>query len=157
MLQNLLAKRFLLAADWDRRPYPEYLPRVGKTNPQIKPVPLGTTGEPKYSMKFVNGHVQLNLIDKPLSALGGVLTAFLTAHVLDETGRTEAYSFTLDFMPDDRWRGFEYLPKSAAPGDPDVPSLELALKDQLGLTLDKHDSPLRVLVVDRVERVPTEN
>lgn len=157
MLQDLLAKRFLLAAHWDQRKYPQYVLRVAKTNAKIKPVPSGTTVEPKYSMKYVNGHVQLNFVNRPLSMLGGVLTTFVTAPVLDETGQAGAYSFTLDFMPDDRWRGFDYLPKSAAPADQDAPPLEAAIKDQLGLTLDKRDSLLRVLVVDKVEKVPTQN
>ena len=156
MLQDLLAKRFLLTAHWEQKKCPEYVLRAGKTNAKIKPVPPGTTAEPKFSMDLVKGHVQLNFVNKPLSELGRVLGAFVTAPVLNETSGTGAYSFTLEFMPDDRWRGFSYLPKFGA-ADQDSPPLEGAIKDQLGLKLEKRDGLLRVLVVDKAEKVPTEN
>lgn len=157
MLQDLLAKRFLLTAHWDQKKYPEYVLRSGKTNAKMKPVPSGTTVEPEFSMSLVNGHVRLNFVNKPLSALSGVLAAFVTAPVLNETAGTDAYSFTLEFMPDDRWRGFAYLPRYAAAVDQDVRSLEPSVKDQLGLTLEKRDGLLRVLVIDKAEKVPTQN
>jgi uncharacterized protein (TIGR03435 family) len=46
---------------------------------------------------------------------------------------------------------------SAPAIDQDVPSQESAIRNQLGLTLDKRDGLLRVLVVDKAEEVPTPN
>jgi uncharacterized protein (TIGR03435 family) len=156
MLQDLLAKRFQFTFHWGQKKYPEYVLGVGKSDTKMTPVPSGAAAQPKFWMDIVKGHVRLNFVNQPLSELSNVLSAFLTSPVVNETTGTEAYHFTLEFMPDDRWRGFPYLPKFGA-ADQDSPSLERAIKDQLGLTFEKRDGLLRVLVVDKVEKVPTQN
>ena len=50
-----------------------------------------------------------------------------------------------------------YAPQTgadAAPGD--SPNVFTALQEQLGLTLESDRAPLKILVIDRIER-PTEN
>ena len=84
-----------------------------------------------------------------------MLGTLVTGRVSDGTGMAETYDFTLDFMPDDRWRGFDYLPKQAEA--PDVPNLEVAVRQQLGLMLERRPGRMRVLVVDKAEKSPTEN
>lgn len=47
-------------------------------------------------------------------------------------------------------------------GDPEIPggdrgSVALALQDQLGLKLESRKQPVEVLVIDRMDRTPTEN
>jgi uncharacterized protein (TIGR03435 family) len=74
--------------------------------------------------------------------------------VIDQTGLDGAYTFTLKWTP-------ERLPNATEdPKKPDLdapPSIFEALQEQLGLKLEKRKAPLEVLVVDRAERVPTEN
>ena len=41
--------------------------------------------------------------------------------------------------------------------EPDGPSIADALRDQLGLKLETRRAPLEIIVVDHVEKVPTEN
>lgn len=63
--------------------------------------------------------------------------------IVDKTGLEGFYAFTL------RYTG-------APSPDSDVPSLFTALQEQLGLRLQAATAPVRVLVIDNIER-PTEN
>jgi len=60
--------------------------------------------------------------------------------VLDKTGLKGFYDLKLDWGT-----------------EPDGPSLADALRDQLGLKLETRRAPLEIIVVDHVEKVPTEN
>jgi uncharacterized protein (TIGR03435 family) len=73
--------------------------------------------------------------------------------VIDRTGLTQNYDFTLSFMPE--------LPPNVArenlpPGLQDRPSLFDALKEQLGLKLQAEQGPVEYYVIDHVEK-PSEN
>jgi uncharacterized protein (TIGR03435 family) len=71
-----------------------------------------------------------------------------TGHpVVDATGLTDEYEFSLS------WVGS--APSTAE--DPAGPDLFSALQQQLGLKLESKKSPIEVLVVDHVERLPAAN
>lgn len=60
------------------------------------------------------------------------------------------YDFTLDMPP--------YLQRQ--PGDPPLDLIGIAvtaLQDELGLRLDARKAPIDILMVDRMEKTPTEN
>lgn len=86
----------------------------------------------------------------------GEFTDFLSGPldmpVVDHTGLTGKYDFTLDFTP--------YLPDPAKNMDgtrPDTTSiLKAALHDELGLNMEAGKAPVDVLVVDHVEK-PSQN
>ena len=74
--------------------------------------------------------------------------------MIDKTGLTGAYNFTLEFAP-------EYL--NAGPGNPDndasepvAPSIFTAVQEQLGLKLESGKGPVSHLFIDHIER-PSEN
>jgi len=71
--------------------------------------------------------------------------------VVDQTGLPGAYDFKPDWTPAVR-------SSSGASPDP-AAGLKLfeAIETQLGLKLENKKLPLPVIVIDRVERVPTEN
>jgi uncharacterized protein (TIGR03435 family) len=85
------------------------------------------------------------------------------ARVLDRTGLTGTYDFTLRFSCElCQFAGVNGgmapptpLPADSAGGEP---SIFVALRKQLGLKLNKlKDVPLDLIVVDRVEKTPTAN
>ena len=65
--------------------------------------------------------------------------------VVDETGLTDKYSFTLKWTPDD-------TPQSEASG----PSLFTAIQEQLGLKLEPQKGPVDAIVIDHIE-MPSPN
>jgi uncharacterized protein (TIGR03435 family) len=70
--------------------------------------------------------------------------------VVDRTGLTGVYDFTLDWVPDRL---------SGRPGDgsePSGPTIFTALQEQLGLKLESGKGPVEVVVIDRVEK-PSQN
>jgi uncharacterized protein (TIGR03435 family) len=82
--------------------------------------------------------------------------AISTAFVVDRTGLTGKYDFTLEFS------GLNYpggaFPAPREDGAPRrFPTLFEAVERQLGLKLRETKAPMDVLVVDRVDRVPSEN
>jgi len=77
--------------------------------------------------------------------------------VIDKTGLTGLYDFTLKYAPDGRVAGPFAPGPPGAPAltpviDPDAPSLPTALQEQLGLKLESTRGPVEVLVIDRIEK-----
>ena len=71
--------------------------------------------------------------------------------VVDHTGLTGSYDFTLDYGGDMFGRAVPPVP-AAASLDPDGPSFLTALRDQLGLKLASSKAPVRMIVIDHVEK-----
>jgi uncharacterized protein (TIGR03435 family) len=80
-----------------------------------------------------------------LGAQGGFTVGEL---VVDKTGLTGMYDWTLNWSPD--------TGSGTPPENPEAPSLFTALEEQLGLKLMKAKAAVEVLVIDHVER-PSEN
>jgi uncharacterized protein (TIGR03435 family) len=91
-----------------------------------------------------------------------MLSAQLNRPVLDKTGLNGMYDFNLDYSID--LSGFPPPPGAPAPSpaqgngasDPG-PDLAAAVEQQLGLRLVAGKAKLDVVVIDKVERVPTDN
>jgi len=155
MLQSLLEDRFKLKYYRETRQLPIYalvVAKKGVLGPNLhSPNPnesrLFPIRQSVGSMDAANATMQ-DLASSLSSFSGGRL-------VLDRTGLTDHFAFTLEFTPDaaalPRPAGIE-LPAPAA----DRPSLFKALQEQLGLRLESDKGPVEVLIVDSVER-PTEN
>jgi uncharacterized protein (TIGR03435 family) len=96
-----------------------------------------------------------------LSDLASRFGGMLRRPVIDKTGLTKKYDFTLEFTPD--LSGFALPPPP--PGAPQPESIasapampiEVAVEKQLGLKLTSGKGMLDVIVVDHAEKVPTEN
>jgi len=123
-------------------------------------IQMGATGAPV-------GHMVARA--QTLSQLATTLGMQLNRPVVDQTGLTGKYDFNLEYMPDlSRMPpppggppGFVGPgPASGAPaGDASEPgsNLAAAIQQQLGLRLVSGKAKLDVVVVDKAEKVPTEN
>lgn len=68
--------------------------------------------------------------------------------IVDATGLTGTFDFLLEFMPESKG---PTPPGSNPSADPDGPSFQQAVQDQLGLKLQSRKSSMEVLVLDHVE------
>jgi uncharacterized protein (TIGR03435 family) len=101
---------------------------------------------------------------QPLSRLTEMLTNQVHRPVLDKTGLAGKYDFSLEFTPD-MSRVPPPPPEEQRPGagsPPEnvnawAPDVAVAMQQQLGLRLVAGKARLDVLVIDKAERVPTEN
>jgi uncharacterized protein (TIGR03435 family) len=78
--------------------------------------------------------------------------------VIDKTGLTGLYDFALKFAYEGRaplgpLGSLGPQSTSATPlGDPDAPSLSIALQEQLGLKLESARGPVEIAVIDKIEK-----
>jgi uncharacterized protein (TIGR03435 family) len=100
---------------------------------------------------------------QPLSELARTLAYHAGRPVLDATGLTGDYDFSLTFAATGETRTalFSNSPDgecvTCKVDDEPPPDLLTAVKDQLGLRLDSGMGPLNLLVIEHIERTPTEN
>jgi uncharacterized protein (TIGR03435 family) len=87
----------------------------------------------------------------------GTLSDLTGRPVVDKTGLTGPYDFTLKYSPElgrtAGPAGLLFGPGAPAPViDPDAPSLFVALQEQLGLKLENARGPVEVVVIDKFEK-----
>ena len=90
-----------------------------------------------------------------MSLLATELAQQLRRTVIDKTGLSGQFDFTLQWTPDPREPGAFGLPPSAdapAPPDPEGPTIFTALQEQLGLRLESAKGPVDRLIVDHAEK-----
>ena len=156
MTRSLLADRFHLKFHHETREMPTLVLRVAKSGAKLQ------TPHPEHELQagippnrinfFGHGHMEGH------SALMSNLARSLASEseiagrpVVDKTGLSGGYDFTLRWTPDASSPG-------AAPADPNAqwPSLFIALEEQLGLKLAPEKQPIDIIVVESVE-MPGEN
>jgi uncharacterized protein (TIGR03435 family) len=79
----------------------------------------------------------------------------LSRTVVDKTGLTGRYVIDLTFTPELPIPAGANIPGAAA--DPNGPSIYTALREQLGLKLESQRDHEEILVIDHIERQPSEN
>ena len=79
-----------------------------------------------------------------------MLTRRMDRPVLDETGLKGVYDFTVDTS------GLGFAGREPE-GDLKGPSIFTAVQNDLGLKLEARKQPVQVLVIDSVNKIPTEN
>jgi uncharacterized protein (TIGR03435 family) len=178
MMQSLLEERFHMAVHRDTREEPAYavvLAKPGVLGPRLKPhsaddpdcaktsfaktaagaypVACGANASivPETPGDFAVAGYNVTM-DAIAPALGG--TANLTdRRVVDQTGLTGTYDYTLEFAPE---AALSARPDASDDLGPGGPTFTEAVKNQLGLKLVPQKLPTEVIVIDHLER-PTEN
>jgi uncharacterized protein (TIGR03435 family) len=79
-----------------------------------------------------------------MSRLADFLSTRVDHPVIDQSGIPDAYDFTLEWSPDQN-------------AEDAGPSIFTALSEQLGLRLEARKLPVSILVVDSIDKTPTEN
>ncbi len=88
---------------------------------------------------------------------GLMQSVVLDRPVLDQTGLTAKYDFSLSWTPDDsQFGGLAAKVPPPTDGSNAPPALYTAIQEQIGLKLDATKAPAEVLVIDHVEK-PSEN
>jgi uncharacterized protein (TIGR03435 family) len=126
----------------------------------------GPMGQMKMSM--VDGKMHMEAAKMSMARLTEMLTPFLDRPVVDMTELTGDYQVALDLSMDDlknvaKAAGMGAMMGSADGGkgltdasDPSGASIFLSIQ-QMGLKLDARKAPLATIVIDRLEKSPTEN
>jgi uncharacterized protein (TIGR03435 family) len=117
--------------------------RTGGVTPPAPPQP-GEAIPCGFSSRIADGVRDAFLGGRPIANLAIVLQNTLSEPVVDRTGLTGAFDAHLSWAADDRLQ---------VSGDASAaPTLVTALREQLGLRLERTTVPVEVLVIDRIER-----
>jgi uncharacterized protein (TIGR03435 family) len=153
MFQDLLADRFHLKFHIEQREGPVYSLTVDKSGLKMNPnqapqdykVPMISTGFGVYAANRVSMRYLTWFLSQQLRSEG--------RPVIDRTGLTGNYDFTLSFLPE---LPPNTSPENLAPELRDRPSLSDAVREELGLTLQRDKGPVPYIVIDQIDR-PSEN
>ena len=142
-LRALLDGRFKLTLHRETRELPIYALIAAKGG-----VKLQATAAPDGNSGTWQGRGQYTARNETLAHFSEVLSRQLARPVIDMTDLAGGFDFAVEYAPED----------GRAPSDAaGAPSLFTALQEKLGLRLEPRKGSVEMLVIDRVERTPTEN
>jgi uncharacterized protein (TIGR03435 family) len=177
MLQSLLRDRFKLQLHRETKEQAVYALVVGKNGPKLKATtvqasdypdsPSRRPGTPVHGgIQMLGGPSGMHLTGPAvtLSTLSETLSGFTDKPIVDQTGLQEEYDIDLTFFPENmmlRMAGGPGGPRQGPDGGPDAHSEpRVTIFDavqQYGLKLESRKAPLTMLIVDHLEKTPTEN
>ncbi len=156
MVQKLLVERYKFTFHRDKIELPVYALSVAKTGPKLTRSDGDPNGLPGLFFRGRPG--DLGVRNANMADFVGLLQgSVLDRPVVDQTGLTGRFDFTLIWTPDDSQfasMGARIPPPTDSANAP--PSLYTAIQEQIGLKLDATTAPADVIVIDYVEK-PSEN
>jgi uncharacterized protein (TIGR03435 family) len=138
LVQRLLADRFKLTYHRETKETNGYALVAAKSGPKLQAAKPGAS----KGGNILRDGIQIQ--SATMKALASMLAIPLRQPVVDKTGIAGDYEIKLSFAPNDAT-------------DSTLPTLFTALQEQLGLRLESTKVPVEMLVIDHVEKVPTEN
>ncbi|HEY4087706.1 MAG TPA: TIGR03435 family protein [Bryobacteraceae bacterium] len=158
LLRTLLADRFGLRSHIQKQPATvEALmavrPKLTRADPSSRmgcrnaPAPSGSI----WTFTVVCRNTTMAQLAEDLPAFGA---SYIQHSVVDETGLKDGWDFTLNWTPPHLTHAGESASENDPNGGLTIPE---ALEKELGLKLVTKKRPMDVLVIDHVERMPTEN
>ena len=176
MILNMLNEQFKLAVHHESKEFAKYELVVAKGGPKLnesveeppppadgappKPAPMAKDGLPElgpgHTGMAINGKRAILYYSRwTMTQFAGMIASQMAKPVTDATGLTGKYDIGLHWAPDNLRTGAANI----APPDsePDGPTLQQALQDQLGLRLEAKKGPLDFVVVDHCEKTPAGN
>ena len=85
------------------------------------------------------------------------LSPRLDRPVIDKTGLTAKYDVTIYWAAENMLVRTATARNTGAEAAEPAPTIFAAVQEQLGLKLERSTSPMDILVIDHVEKTPTEN
>lgn len=143
MLSALLQERFKLKTHDDTKEMQVYRLLAAQGGPGLKKAEKesGISGRSTKTAEQLNARITFG-------GLAEYLSERLDRPVIDQTGLTGPYEIQLQWAPDTTL---------AAGADAAGPSIFTAIREQLGLRLVAGKMAIRLIVVDSVEKSPTDN
>jgi bla regulator protein blaR1 len=166
-IRSLLVDRFKLRVHEQIKQLPVYEMILAKSGSKLRPANapdfIAAHHKPDSGSHVDGGSGHLNALGTPMPTLALLLSRELGRTVIDKTGLTGRYDFTLTWAP---WRsgggrmlsgsGYSGAEKpgtaTALASDTSGPSIFTAIQQQLGLKLKPARGPVEVLVIDHVEQ-----
>jgi uncharacterized protein (TIGR03435 family) len=146
-LQSLVAERFGLKCHMTTKELPVYDLVVAKGGSKLTDTKAEEGKRGSTNVEGRDGKNVGTFRGVPMKSLATMLSGGAGRLVLDKTGLTGSYDFTMTWASDDR----------PAAADVDAgPTLFTAVQEQLGLKLEPSKGPVEVLVIDSAEK-PGEN
>ena len=178
MLRDLLATRFKLVVERPLKDSPVYELVMARTDRKLGPnleiskidcaaqLSARRGGGPPPSLPQPGEPMECGMMMAPnrlqaggtkITQLAQILSQRVARIVIDKTGLTGSYNFTLEFTPEQGVGGGPFDGPPGAPPlpfDPNAPSIFTALQEQLGLKLESRRAPIEMLSIKSVD-MPT--
>jgi uncharacterized protein (TIGR03435 family) len=157
MLQNLLAERFRMTLHSETKDHPGFILGIGKGGPKLilakNQNPASTGG---FTIK--DNLAVMNFNGATMLAFADDLSRTLGRPVIDSTGLPGKFDIALPVSMGVIRPGAQETGADGSPveSDSSFASRFTAVHD-LGLKLDAGKVPLKCIVVDKAEKIPTEN
>jgi uncharacterized protein (TIGR03435 family) len=152
-VQKLLTERFGLQFHREKRELSAYVITVDKAG--VKMTKSANTGVPLPGFGG-RGPGAIGVRNSTMAEFADFLQSrVLERPVVDQSGLTDRYDFTLEWKPDPSQLG-PNAPAQLPQNIEDRPDLMTAIRLQLGLKIESTKAPVEVLVIDKVSK-PTEN
>lgn len=150
MLQALIADRFKLSLHREKKELPVFAILVGNNGPKLK------AGDATGGRSMGPAPGGLSFINTTMEELADFLSGLPTISrpVFDKTGLTGRFNFTIRLTARRGDEGVEDTKVAIVQAEPSVFGDAL---DALGLKLDSKKAAIDMLVVDRADKVPTED
>lgn len=167
LMQSLLADRFKLTLNRETKELPIYALVVAKGGPKLTPTTYTPpdpnspkpSGPPQNGPQLMLSRGKISAVAAPISGLADILALLPDLGdrlVVDQTGITGKYDFTVEFMQENVTPKGPQSMESAPPPDASAPSIFTAIQDQLGLRLESTKGPVNTIVITHIEQ-PSEN
>lgn len=163
MMRTLLAERFKLQIHRETKDFDGFALVVAKGGPKLTP----GTAKPDASGRLFTfqtrmspgGNGSIDYKANSLAFLARNLESLIGRPVIDETGLDGTYDLTLEYNQYDTASGNSFRVVGGTPPPPDhEPGVSIFTSIQkYGLKLEARKVPGEAVVVDRIERTPTEN
>jgi uncharacterized protein (TIGR03435 family) len=154
MVQKLLTDRFQLKFHHEKKVLSVYTITVAHGGPKMKQSAAGPNDGNAFYFRGLGDLVVRNMTMAEFATW--MQSGVMDRPVVDQTGLTDRYDFTLKWTPDEsqfaQFRGSN-VKMPAATNDPNAPpGLYTAIQEQIGLKMEATKAPDDVIVIDHVEK-----